>query len=146
VQLLGILAAFAAAAAVSVGWFVHLRLSPQFAGFSVRPSVLGVPAALVALTALWLVARGLAEGTARWNFAVVALGSAAFAYAVVAMMCGPTACFLPGASRLVGWFIVGGLALAALAHHVVRERLRTKWGLGRPAGLPKPDDRHIAHG
>lgn len=145
-QLVGILAAFAVAAAVSVAWLVHLRLSPQFAGFSIKPSVLGVPAALAGLTLLWLLARGLAEGGARWNFVVAAVGSGGFAYAVVAAFCGPTACFLPGPGRLSGWFIVGGLAVAALVHHFVRERLRAKWGVIPHSGHPRPDDRHIAHG
>jgi hypothetical protein len=125
-QLLAIFAAFAAVAAVSIGWLVHLRMSPRFDGFTAGPMVLGVPAALAGLTIIWLLARGLAEGSTRWNIAVVLIAGTAFAYAVVAMMCGPVACFMPGANRLLGWFIVGGVALAAVAHHFVRDRLRYK--------------------
>ncbi|HET9903054.1 MAG TPA: hypothetical protein VFQ27_05055 [Xanthobacteraceae bacterium] len=125
-QLLGIVAAFAAAAAVSIGWLVYLRLGPDFEGFAAGPVIFGVPAALFVLTLIWLLARGLAEGSARWNFLVVLAGAGAFAYAVVAVACGPVVCFMPGNHRLAGWFIVGGLSLAALAHHFVRERFRTK--------------------
>jgi hypothetical protein len=66
----------------------------------------------------------VAEGSARWNFVVVLLGACVFAYAAVALMCGPVACFVPGPGLYMGWFLVGGVALAGLAHHFVRERLR----------------------
>jgi hypothetical protein len=36
--------------------------------------------------------------------------------------CGPVACFAPGPSRLMGWFVLGGVAIAALLHHLVLNR------------------------
>lgn len=126
-QLLAVFAAFGAVAAVSIGWVIHLRVRPDFDGWTPGPMMLGVPVVLVVLTIIWLLARALLGKRMRWSLAALLVASTAFAYAVVAVMCGPVACFQPGSNRLLGWFITGGVALAALTHHLVRERLRTTW-------------------
>jgi hypothetical protein len=54
----------------------------------------------------------------------VILVSATSAYLIVAMTCGPVACFQQGSNRAMGWFIVGGVALAALVHHLALARLK----------------------
>jgi hypothetical protein len=125
-RVLAVLAAFAADLAASVGWLVNLRLRPDFTDFQVGLVTLGVPVALTGLTVIWLLARGLAEGSARWNAFVVVIGACVFAYAAVAFMCGPVACFVPGPTLLMGDFIVGGVALAALAHHLTWALLRAR--------------------
>jgi hypothetical protein len=118
------MAAFVVAGVAGLAWLVHLRLRPDFQGFAPGLTLFGVPALVFGLTFIWLLARGVAEGTARWNFVIVLIGACAFAYATTALMCGPVACFVPGQNRYMGWFIVAGVAAAALAHHFVRERLR----------------------
>jgi hypothetical protein len=74
---------------------------------------------LVGLETLWLVVRALLERRVRWRVVTVVIVAAVFALAPVLLYCGPTACFTPGPNRLVGWFIVGGVAFAALLHHLV---------------------------
>jgi hypothetical protein len=114
--------AFLVIVAVSAGWIVHLRMGPKLDGWTAGPMILGVPVVLIGLTVIWLIARGLVGRRAQWSVAVPVVASAVFAYAVVAVMCGPIACFQQGPNRAMGWFIVGGVMAAALAHHLVRRR------------------------
>ena len=52
---------------------------------------------------------------------VLLLTTLALAYVITAVYCGPVACFQPGPNRLMGWFVVLGVAAAALVHQVVLE-------------------------
>jgi len=42
----------------------------------------------------------------------------------IAAACGPIACLRFDGNRLLGWFLVGGTALAATAHHLVFTQMR----------------------
>jgi len=123
-QCIAILASLGAVAAVSAGWVLHLHINEQVDARAGGPLVLGLPVALASLTLIWLLARGLIGMKVKWSFALIVVAAAVFAGGVVAALCGPVACFRPGAYAAIGWFIVGGVAFAALAHHYVRERLR----------------------
>jgi hypothetical protein len=78
-----------------------------------------LPAAILLLAAAWLVIRALLEHRIQWRVITVIIVAAAFALWPVILYCGPTACFTPGPNGLIGWFIVGGVAFAALVHHLV---------------------------
>ena len=123
VHLLAILAALGVIAAVGVSWILHLRVA-QIYGSTPELIVSAVPIALVSLTSIWLLARALLWRRMQWSLILLLTASIVFAYAVVAIMCGPVACFVPGPYRLSGWFIVGGVALAALTHHLIAEQVR----------------------
>jgi hypothetical protein len=115
--------------AVSALWLMHFRTYPGGSGFDDLSSVY-VPFALLGLSALWLVVRALLEGRFRWRVVTVFIVSLAFALAPVLIYCGPVACFIPGPQKYMGWFLVIGVAVAALAHHIVLGRVAAKQAAG----------------
>lgn len=114
-------AAFAAIIAVTTLWVVNLRYGPRLDAFTAGAMLIAMPVLLVLVTALWVVIRAL---FARRRFGPVAtfFAGATLACAVIVGYCGPTACFVSNANRMIGWFVVLGTALAALAHHAVLDR------------------------
>jgi hypothetical protein len=103
---------------VTAGWIVNLRAGPKL-GLEAGAMVVMVPLALFVLTAMWLTVRAMAEKRLRLNALAATAICAFFAYILVAVTCGPIACFQAGPNRAMGWFLVGGVALAALVHHVL---------------------------
>jgi hypothetical protein len=114
---LAILAALLVVVATTALWIVNLRMGPPMEGFTGGPMALSLPILLLVLTVVWVVIRSVAG--LRWSALSVFLASAIAAYVLAAIWCGPVACFVPGPNRLMGWFLVGGIAIAALAHHLV---------------------------
>ncbi|CAN5313419.1 hypothetical protein BH10PSE9_BH10PSE9_18430 [soil metagenome] len=114
---------------VSALWLIHFKTYPRGTGFDDLSGVV-VPFALLGLTALWLVVRALLEGRLRWRVVTVFIVALAFALAPVLLYCGPVACFMPGPQKYMGWFLVLGVAVAALAHHVVLLRVAGKQAAG----------------
>jgi hypothetical protein len=112
---------------VSGLWLTHYKSYPRGTGFDDLTGVF-VPFALLVLTGLWLVVRALLHGRVHWRTVTVVVVALAFALAPVIVYCGPVSCFAPGPNRLMGWFVVGGVALAALVHHLVLERLTPEAG------------------
>jgi hypothetical protein len=103
---------------VSAAWIASLRSGPKL-GLEAGAMVIMVPLALAVLTAMWLVAWAMIGGRLRLGAIGMTAVAAILAFAVVAFTCGPVACFQAGPNRGVGWFLVGGVALAALVHHVL---------------------------
>lgn len=122
-HLWALIAAFIAILAVSSLWIVNLRMGPPLDGFTGGPMVIFVPVFVLFLTGMWFAARGVLHGRVHWRAITVLVVALVFAYAVVVVYCGPVACFAPGPNRLMGWFVVGGVALAALVHHLVLESM-----------------------
>ncbi|MEX0852534.1 MAG: hypothetical protein WD036_04520 [Bauldia sp.] len=118
-HVVALIAALAVIVAVSAAWIVNLRMGPRLDGFTAGPMVIFVPFGILILTAVWLIVRGVLHGRVRWTAIKVGLASLGLATIGVAVGCGPIACFAPGPDRLMGWFLVGGVALTALVHHVV---------------------------
>jgi hypothetical protein len=114
-----LLAAFVAVVVVSALWIVNLRMGPPLDGFTGGPMVIFVPFFLLILSGLWFAVRAVLHGRVHWRWLTVIVAAAALAVAPVILYCGPVACFTPGANRQMGWFVVGGLALVALVHHIV---------------------------
>ncbi len=107
---------------VSALWIVNLRMGPKLDAFAAGPILVFLPAMLLGLTAIWVILRAIfarGHGLAAW---MAFGGGAVLGLIVVVGYCGPTACFVPGSERLMGWFAVGGTGLAALAHHLVLAR------------------------
>jgi hypothetical protein len=102
---------------VSALWIVNLRRGPALDGFTGGPMVIFVPFFLLIVTGLWLAVRAMLHGRVHWRGLTVVVA----ALAPVILYCGPVACFAPGPNRLMGWFVVLGVALAALVHHIVLE-------------------------
>lgn len=121
-HIVALIAALGTIVAVSALWIVNLRMGPRLDGFTAGPMVVFVPFGIVLLTAFWLIARGLLHGRVRWRAATALAAAGALALVIVAGYCGPVACFMAGPNRLMGWFLVGGVALAALAHQLVLDR------------------------
>ena len=113
-----LVAAFLTILAVGALWIVNLRMGPKL-GLEGGAMVVFLPLMLLLATALWLIVRGVLHGRVRWTAIKVVVASLALAYVVVAVDCGPIACFAPGPDRLLGWFLVGGVALTAFVHHMV---------------------------
>ena len=107
--------------AVSALWIVNLRMGPRLDGFSGGAMVIILPIGLLIVTAIWILLRALflRGRVALWQ---AFLGGAVLALILVVGNCGPTACFVPGNERLVGWFMVIGAGLSTLAHHLVLGR------------------------
>ena len=116
-HLLAMVAALSAIVIATAAWIVNLRMGPPLDGFVAGPMVIMVPFALLALVGLWFALR---SGIwIRWTALIVLIASLAYAFAVIAVLCGPVECFTPNNhNRLMGWYIVGGVGLAALVHHV----------------------------
>jgi hypothetical protein len=93
--------------------------------------IVALPFVLTVLTAIWLVIRAITGRWIVWRAATVVVASAALALAVIAVYCGPLACFTMGPNRALGWFVLGGVAVTALAHHVVSRHARRDRGDGR---------------
>ena len=127
---LAILAAFAVIVAVTALWIVHLRLGPRLDGWTGGITLVFVPVLLLILMAFWLIARPILGHWIDWRLGLVAAATIVPVYVLVAITCGPIACFRQGPNRAMGWFIVGGVALAALTHHLLLSRLRRKTGNG----------------
>jgi hypothetical protein len=115
---IAIAAAIAAIVATTAAWIVNLRAGPKL-GLEAGAMVLIVPLALFVLAGMWFVVRLWLSAPLRWGVVAMTCLCALFAYVLVAVTCGPIACFQPGPNRAMGWFLVGGVALAALVHHGV---------------------------
>lgn len=118
-HIFALIAAFAAIVAVSALWIVNLRVGPPLDGWVAGPMVIFVPAFIVILLVVWLVMRAISQSWVRWRTATVVLATLILSTALVILNCGPVACFAPGNERLLGWFVIGGLVIAALIHHLV---------------------------
>lgn len=121
-------AAFVVIVAVTALWIVSLRLGPRLDGFSGGAMVIMMPIALFVLTAIWIVLRALFRRNRVFAAWIAFAGGAVIALVAVVANCGPTACFVPGNERLMGWFAVGGTGLAALVHHLVLARFAKETG------------------
>jgi hypothetical protein len=119
---IAIAAAFLAIVVATAAWIANLRAGPKL-GLEAGAMVIMVPLALLVLTAIWLVVRSMLGARQRWGAIGATAICAVLAYAIVALTCGPVACFQAGPNRAMGWFLVGGVALAALVHHVLLGRL-----------------------
>jgi hypothetical protein len=118
---LAIAAAVLALVAAAAGWIVNLRAGPRL-GLEAGAIVVIVPLAMLVLFAMWLVVRTLLARVRRGALGMTAV-CAMLTYTIVAVACGPITCFQAGPHRAMGWFLVGGVAAAALVHHVVLGRL-----------------------
>ena len=118
-HILALLATFLAVVAASALWIVNLRLGPPLEGLVGGPMVVFVPFVMLIFVAVWLVIRGLLHGRVKWRVSTVLLTTLVASAIVVAFTCGPISCFTPGMNRLMGWFVVGGVAIAALVHHLI---------------------------
>jgi hypothetical protein len=142
-QSAAVAAAVFVAFVASVVWLVHWRSGAPGGGSAAPFMPAAVPAGILALTALWLLLRGLCERLIRFA-AAAALGVyLAVAYGAAILSCEANACFDPAANRFLGWFLLGGVAAAALVHHVVLTLLRRAGGEASGAGTvsiaPLPD-------
>ena len=113
-----LLAAFAVIVVVSALWLAWYRSFPRGTGFDDLTGIV-VPFGLLFLTAVWLIVRTVAHGRMNWHVVTVIVAALALAYGQVAIYCGPFACFTPGSTRMMGWFLVGGAVVVALVHHFV---------------------------
>lgn len=113
-----LLAALGIIVIVSALWLAWYRSFPRGTGFDDLTGI-AVPFGLVFLTAVWLVVRAVAHGRMNWHVVTVIVAALALAYGQVAIYCGPFACFTPGSTRMMGWFLVGGAVVVALVHHFV---------------------------
>ena len=120
-HILALIAAFAVTVAATGLWILALRAGPPIDGFVAGPMVVAVPFLLVFGIFLWACLR--AGIWIRWTALSVLAAAFAFALVAVALICGSTACFTPGSNRMLGWFVVGGIAAAALVHHLVLETM-----------------------
>jgi hypothetical protein len=124
-HLAAIAAGLAVIILVSAAWIVHLRLGPRLDGWVAGPMIIGVPFVLLVTGAAWLVMRAILQ---RWR-PLTALSAVLVAtltvYAAMTVTCGgPFACLMPGPNRMLGWFVLAGIALFALVHHIVLTRMR----------------------
>jgi hypothetical protein len=130
-HIFALVAAFLAIIAVSALWIVNLRSGPPLDGFTAGPMVIFVPFFLLIIFAVWLAIRGALQGRIAWRSATVPFGALLLAVVFVIGYCGPVACFTPGSNRLMGWFVLGGVAFAALLHHLVLNRFTPASDNGR---------------
>ena len=110
------LTALVVAVAASAAWLVWYKTFPRGTGFDDLSGLFGA-LTIFGLSVLWLVLRAIVPVARTALMAVVV--AAVLTAIVVVMMCGPVACFVPGPERLLGWFVVVGVAVAALLHHLV---------------------------
>jgi hypothetical protein len=120
-HIMALIAAFAVTIAATGLWILALRAGPPIDGFVAGPMVIAVPFLLLLGVFLWVCVR--AGIWIRWTALTVFAAAFAFGVIAVALVCGPTACFLPGSNRMMGWFVVGGVAVGALVHHLVLEAM-----------------------
>lgn len=120
--LLSVLAEFLVLFAVIALWILNLRLGPPIEGFSGGPLLALVPMLLLTLGIVWIALRFGMRRSINWTPGTVAAAAGGFGFVAIAFSCGPGACFMPGEYRLLGWFVVGGIVLAALVHHWVYVR------------------------
>jgi len=116
-------AALAVAIVVGAAWLIHFKSYPRGTGFDDLTGVF-VPFVLLLLIGIWFFVRALLEHRVRWRTLTVFITALAFALAPVFIYCGPVACFAPGPTRFMGWFVVAGVVVAALVHHVILTRFR----------------------
>ena len=116
-----LLATLVAILIVSALWILNLGMGPPLDGFTGGPMVIFVPFFLLIVSGLWLAVRAVLHGRVHWRAITVVVAAAALALAPIVLYCGPVSCFAPGPNRLLGWFVLGGVAFAALAHHIVLE-------------------------
>jgi hypothetical protein len=130
-HIFAVMAAFLAIIAASALWIVNLRSGPRLDAFSGGAMVVFVPFLLLIVVGIWLAIRGALHGRITWRSPMVLIGSLILASLFVIGYCGPVACFMPGSNRLMGWFVLGGAALAALVHHLVLNRFTPTTDNGR---------------
>lgn len=118
-HILALLAAFLAIVAVSALWILNLRIGPPLGGWVAGPMIIYIPAVLLIMTGLWLIVRAIVHGRMHWRALTVGLFAFVLSFVTVVVTCGPIACFMPGPDRLLGWFVVGGVTVIALVHHLV---------------------------
>jgi hypothetical protein len=118
-----LLAALGVVVVMSVLWIINLNMGPPIEGFMGGPMVISLPIFLLLVVGAWFVVRALLQGRFQWHAVTVVVVAAAIAIAPIILYCGPVACFAPGPNRYLGWFVLAGTALAALAHHLVFEAL-----------------------
>jgi hypothetical protein len=115
-----LLAAFVCIVVISALWIVNLKMGPPLEAWTGGATVIFVPLVLIILTAGWLVIRGVLHGRVHWRALTVLAVTAIASLVIVVVTCGPTQCFLPSRSNyFMGWFVVIGVALTALVHHLV---------------------------
>jgi hypothetical protein len=130
-HVVSLLATLATMVAVSALWIVNLSLGPPLEAWTGGATVIMIPIGLLVLTAGWFAIRGVLHGRVHWRAISVLAVTIIVSLAIVVVTCGPIACFAPGRPNYAaGWFVVGGLALTALVHHVV---LNAMSGVGRDA-------------
>ena len=116
-------AALVAFVVVSALWIVNLRIGPSPKGLIAGATLAFVPFGLAILTPIWFLIRAATHGRLRWRVLTVLAVTIVVPLAIVTVYCGPTACFAPGPPHyLMGWFLIGGVALIALFHHLVLNR------------------------
>jgi hypothetical protein len=120
--LLALIAEFAVLLGVIGLWIVNLRLGGPVENSPDAPLLGVMPMMLLSLGIVWLALRFGMRRSIDWTTTTVATGAASFGFVATAFSCGSGACFLPGEYRLFGWFVVGGIVLAALVHHFVYVR------------------------
>jgi hypothetical protein len=120
--LLAALAEFLVLFAVIGLWLLNLRLGPPLETSPNAQLLAVTPMLLLTLGIVWLALRFGMRRSVNWTPATVATAAGGFGFVAIAFSCGATACFVPGEYRLLGWFAVGGIILAALVHHWVYVR------------------------
>ncbi len=115
-QAVSLIAALEVIVLASLAWVLNLRSGPVL-GLESGAILLFLPLALIIVFAMWLVLRFLLLRRLRWPALLVLAASLVLGYLMVAASCGPVACFQPGPNRMMGWYLVLGVAGAALAHH-----------------------------
>jgi hypothetical protein len=120
--LLSVLAEFIVLFAVIGLWILNLRLGPPVEGSPAAPLLAVVPLLLLTLGIVWIALRFGMRRSVNWTPATVAAAAGGFGVVATVFSCGASACFVPGEYRLLGWFVVGGIVLAALVHHWVYVR------------------------
>ena len=121
-HIVALIASFVTILAVSALWIVNLRMGPELDGFTGGAMLVYVPFAILIVTGVFLLVRALLHHRIKWRAVTVVITSIAFALWPAILYCGPVECFAPGRNHLMGWFIIAGVALAALVHHVVLDR------------------------
>ena len=117
--------------AISAVWIVHLRAGPKLDGWVAGAMLLFVPLALTVLFLGWLAVRGILGFWLSFSPPTVLAVSGGIALAVTVLNCGPVACFTMGPERAAGWFVVPGVAITALVHHILLERFLRRSSDGR---------------
>ena len=126
-----LIAAFLAIVAASALWIFNLNQGPPLDGWTAGPMVIFVPFFVLIIFAVWLLIRGSVHGRIGWRAMTVLAATLVLSAILVVGYCGPVACFTPGTNRLMGWFVVGGVAIAALVHHLVLNRFTPVSNNGR---------------